>query len=195
MNKALRYLRRALVVAGLAGAGVTLWPSASQDPATLAEKRAVLAKLRCSGDDCYALLSVSGAPVVASVFGANGGHPASPAACPGDDAWAMPPAVDRTRRLLDCAVREGALTDYAVTYRGAAVDEACVVLRMDRSMARAWAVRIDPALSPALVDVRPSRGAPCAGKIVWSGSSVDDETDDAQDGGISLDDPADGGAP
>ena len=192
MNKTLRYLRRALVVAGLAGAGVTLWPSTSQDPATAAEKRAVLAKLRCNGDDCYALLSISGAPVVASMFGSNGGHPSSPAACPGDDAWAMPPAADRTRRLLDCAVRDGALTTYAVTY-SPVITTACVVLRMDRGQARAWASRIDPALSPGLVDVRPSRGAPCAGRLAFAGSDPADETDDSAS--IPLDDPTDGGTP
>lgn len=194
--RALKFLRRALVVAGLGAAGVTLWPSTGLDPATAAEKRAVLAKLRCNGDDCYALLRVSGAPTVARVLGTNGGEPAFPAACPGDVSFSLPavPVVDRTRLLLDCAVRDGALTTYHASY-GPVMSTACVLLRMDRGMARAWASRVDPALSPSLVDVRPSRGDVCSGRVVWAGASVDDETDDAQDGGIPLDDPADGGAP
>lgn len=190
LRAALRFLRRAAVVTAFGGVGVALWPAASPDPASPAQKAAALGLMRCAGDDCRALQRVTGVAACTALM-VNGGIPTPAVACPGDDGFSAPPVAQRPRRLLDCAVRDGAIADYAAVWARppGTINLCAAAITLDRGQARAWINRLDAASTTAFVDVRPSRGSDVAGMHTWAGGDPLDETDDAQDGGVALDDP------
>ena len=169
MNNAQKFLMSGVVAIGMGAGGIAFWPSG-----TISDEQArdaAMALMLCRGDDCRALLHVVDVGQAATVAG----QPETPAACPGDENYADPVSNALLRRMLDCAVRENAVTTY---YAGALADgSAFVEIRLTRDQALTLSSRIDVTLSAALVDVRPSKGSPAAGRMAWAGEDPFDESE------------------
>lgn len=199
VKAALRFLRIPLVVTAFGVVGVVLRPAGDDAPATQAQKRAALQKIRCpqSGDVCYGLLSppIGQCTALASCDGCDPDGEAQ--GCPGDSGYVAPAAGARLRRLLHCAKREGAL--HAWHSDPVIPGSPCSVsLMWSRAEARAWVERLDADASTALVDEhvagRPAHTKSGAGRLhVWAGVPPDDDSDGLADGGVLDAEPIDGG--
>lgn len=199
-SQTIKWLRRALVVTALGTIGLVLKPSTDLTPATAAEKRAALSKMRCRGDMCTALLLAPAGQCVA-LTGADGADPTMTGAdtdCPGDANFAVGsvPAGQRLRRLLACGIRDGALTAWHAEYPpGQASGQCGVSLLLNRGQVRGWIERLDASTSTALVSTRladmPAVLKRNGGRWhTWAGTAPDDDTDDAT--GL-IDETTDGG--
>ena len=187
---AIRFLRIPLVVTAFGVIGVVLRPGDDTAPATDAQKRAVLDKIRCpKGEEfCFGLL----APPIgqcAAIAQCDGCDPDGEVrGCPGDDGYVAPVAGARVRRLLHCARREGTLHAWHAdpVLPGA---PCAVSLMLTRAEARAWVERLDAASSTALVDEhtvgRPAHARNADGRAhVWAGFDPANDEDELTDGGV-----------
>lgn len=187
MNRTLRWLQRAVVVTALGAVGVVLWPDTDLDPATPAEKAAAMAKFRCRGDLCEAVLLPPNGQCTAMVGNDDRDPTATGASdCPGDAGFSVAsiPAGQRLRRLLWCGMRDGAMTSFNAQWAVTGPPACGVSLLFTRKQARAWIERLDASTSTSLVDAH--RGAmPAALKRnggrwhTWAGTPPDDDTDDS----------------
>ena len=184
MNRALRWLLRASAITALGGVGVVLWPANDLEPATAAEKLAARQKIRCRDDVCEALLLAPAGQCGALVLGID---PAAEAAssCPGDTGFSLPPSGQRLRRLLSCAVRDGAMSSWVALYPPGQVSGQCGVhISLTRPQARAWIERLDASTSTALVSAKladmPASLKRGGGRWhVFAGQDPMDDTDDS----------------
>lgn len=200
-SQTIKWLRRAAVVLAMGAIGIVLKPAADLTPATPAEKRAALAKMRCRGEVCSALL-LAPAGQCAALTGAEGVDPTMTGSsdCPGDNGFAVGgvSAGQRLRRLLACGVRDGALTAWHAEYPpGQASGQCGVSLLLSRGQVRGWVERLDASTSTALVSTRladmPAVLKRNGGRWhTWAGTAPDDDTDDAADAGL-IDETTDGG--
>lgn len=182
------WLRRAAVITALGAVGLVLRPAADLTPATAAEKRAALAKMRCAGDNCSALLLAPAGQCVA-LTATEGVDPTMTGGsdCPGDASFAVGsvPAGNRLRRLLACGMRDGALTAFHAEYPPGQVSGQCgVSLLLSRGQVRGWIERLDASTSTALVSTRLA-DMPAALKRnggrwhTWAGVDPTDDNDDS----------------
>lgn len=195
VRAALRFLRIPLVVTAMGVVGVVLKPAGDNTPASAAEKRAALDKIRCppNSDICFGLLAPP-AGQCAALASCDGCDPdGETQGCPGDDGYVAPAADARLRRLLHCARREGALHAWHAdpVLPGA---RCAVSLMWERPQARAWVERLDAAASTALIGerlpLRPAFARNGGGRNhTWAGQAPDDDADELADGGV-LDDEA-----
>lgn len=200
-SKTAKWLSTAVVITALGAVGVVLKPAADSTPATAAEKRAALSKMRCSGDFCSALLLAPAGQCVA-LTSADGVDPTlnGSGGCPGDKGFvvASVPAGQRLRRLLACGVSDGALTAFHAEYPPGQVSGQCgVSLLLNRGQVRGWVERLDASTSTSLVSTRLA-GMPAVLKRgggrwhTWAGVDPTDDTDDAETAGL-IDQTVDGG--
>jgi hypothetical protein len=164
-----------------------LWPANDLTPATTQEKQAALAKIRCTGDLCHALLLPPTGQCAALVHQDDRDLTVTGSGdCPGDAGFSVVsiPAGQRLRRLLWCGKRDGAMESYNTNWAPAGPPNCGTILLFTRGQARAWIERLDASTSTALVSAKladmPASLKRGGGR--WHVFAGQDPTDDGDDG-------------
>ncbi len=182
-RRALRFLMAPLVITGLGIVGVVLRPASDETPATIEQKAAARAKIRCAGDLCYGALE-GPAGQCAALGVADGFDPDALEGCPGDTGYVAPVAGKRLRRLLHCAREKGALSAWHAD--PVLAGQTCLVsLMWSKPQARAWVERLDAASSTALLGYRladlPAKYKRDGARVhTWAGVAAGDDGEDGE---------------